>query len=87
MVFAELRLSFQTEQGILNVLGVTEESAAKRKAVGCDQMRPRPKRGMLLMRLSRHLDHSKRKHTSKDSKHIACTHVEAHNLINPAGCI
>lgn len=47
------KISFQTEQGTLNVQGVTEEATAKRKVVGCDQMRPRPRRGMLLMRLSR----------------------------------
>ncbi len=63
-----------------------EEATTKRKVVGCDQMRPRPRRGMLLMRLSRHPDHSKRKHTSKDYKHIACTHAQIYNLINSAVC-
>lgn len=53
--FAQLRGSFRTEQGILNALGVMEESAAKRKVVGCGVMRPRPRHGMLLMRLSRPL--------------------------------
>lgn len=86
MVFADLRLSFRTEQGIVNVLGVTEESAAKRKVVGCDQMRPRPRHGMLHMRLSGHFDHSKQKHTSEDYKHAGCPHARIYNLINSAVC-
>lgn len=77
--------AFRTEKGILNVLGVMADLATKMKVVGLDQMRP--SRRLILMRLRRHLHHSKRKHTSKDYKHIACTHVKIYKLANSDLCI